>query len=196
VRDAWHNPLLYWSDGVNYVVLSLGSGGRPQFDYSADPPYSRVPRGWAGSDSTDDLIIIDGIAYRGPRSLSESLKRAAADIRTVGTAVEAFATDYAVYPGPVQPIDGLERVKRDLEPTYIQVLPTLDPWGNPFLFWSDTESYAIVSYGADGRPDYSYDVWGRSDFEALHTGPTILPTQDFVFFLGAFVQWPYVGVGQ
>jgi len=33
-RDAWNNPLLYWSDGRDYLILSLGSDGMRQFDYS------------------------------------------------------------------------------------------------------------------------------------------------------------------
>src|SRR5215813_4312971 len=33
VRDAWNHPLLYWSDGRDYLILSLGSDGAPQFDY-------------------------------------------------------------------------------------------------------------------------------------------------------------------
>jgi hypothetical protein len=31
VRDAWNNPLLYWSDGRDYLILSLGSDGMRQF---------------------------------------------------------------------------------------------------------------------------------------------------------------------
>ena len=192
VRDAWGRPLLYWSDGTNYLVLSLGSGGSPQFDYTADPPYASIARAWAGSDPTNDLLIVNGAAYRGPMSQVELFRRAMADMRSMGTACEAFAVDNNVYPGPVQPIDIVERVEHDLEPIYIRVLPKLDPWGNPFHFWSDTQSYALVSYGPDGEADFPYSTWGRAEFEALHTGPTTRVEQDLVFVAGQFVQWPAV----
>lgn len=194
-RDAWGHSLRYWSDGTSYVILSLGSGGRPQFDYGVDPPLLDVPRGWAGSDPTDDLVILDGFAHRGPISMSESLRRAMSDMRATGTACESFAVDWNVYPGPVQPIGIVEQVESELEPIYIRVLPKIDPWGNPFLFWSDTRGYAIVSYGADGLPDFPYSSWGRAELEALHTGATSGPTRDIVFFQGEFLQWPIVGAG-
>jgi hypothetical protein len=194
VRDAWGNPFLYWSDGRDYLILSLGSDAVMQFDYSATPPYANVGTGWAGSDPTNDLLIVDGVAYRGPASQSEFLRHAMGELRTVGTACESFAVDYNVYPGPVEPIDVVARIEAVLEGgAYIRVLPTVDPWGNPLLFWSDTTHYALVSYGSDGLPDYPYTTWGLTEFSALHTGPTTRFGQDLVFANGTFVQWPAIG---
>jgi len=192
VRDAWNNPLLYWSDGRDYLILSLGSDRTMQFDYDASPPYANVRTGWAGSDPTNDLLIVDGVAYRGPASQSELLRQAMRELRSMGTACESFAVDNNVYPGPVQPIDSVGRIETVVEPWYIRVLPIIDPWGNPYLFWSDTTHYAIVSYGPDGMPDYPYASWSRTEFVALHTGPTARFGQDLVFASGAFVQWPAI----
>ena len=195
VRDAWNNPLLYWSDGRDYLILSLGSDGKMQFNYGVVPPYANIHTGWAGSDPTNDLLIVDGVAYRGPASQSELLRRAMGELRSLGTACESFAVDNNLYPGPVQPIDVVDRIETVVEPWYIRALPKVDPWGNPYLFWSDTTHYALVSYGADGIPDYTYSTWGRTEFEALHTGPTTRFGQDLVFASGAFVQWPTIGQG-
>jgi type II secretion system (T2SS) protein G len=192
VRDAWNNPLLYWSDGRSYLILSLGSDGARQFDYGATPPYANIMKGWAGSDPTSDLLIVDGVVYRGPASQSELLRRAMAEIRSAGTACESFAVDNNVYPGPVQPIDVLARIETDIEPIYIRALPTIDPWGNPYRFWSDTTHYALVSYGVDGVPDFPYESWSRAEFEALHTGPTSRFGQDLVLVNWQFVQWPAI----
>jgi hypothetical protein len=194
-RDAWSRPLLYWSDGRDYLILSLGSDGIAQFAYDPLTPYANIPRGWAGSDPTNDLMIVDGVAYRGPMSQSESLRRAMGEMRSAGTAVESFAVDNNFYPGPVQPIDTLARIETDLEPVYIRMLPILDPWGNPYRFWSDTQHYAIVSYGVDGIPEYPYATWGIADFEGLHTGPTTRFGQDLLFVTGAFVQYPAIVAG-
>jgi len=195
VRDAWNNPLLYWSDGRNYLILSLGSDGMGQFDYSGVPPYANVRMGWAGSDPTNDLLIVNGSAYRGPASQTELLRRAMGELRSIGTAVEAFAVDNNIYPGPVTPIDLVTRIEPVVEPIYIRSLPTVDPWGNPFLFWSDTTFYVLVSYGADGVPDFPYASWGRAEFAAMHAGPTTRFGADLVFSNGDFVQWPAVGPG-
>jgi hypothetical protein len=195
LRDAWGRPILYWSDGTSYMVVSLGADGQTQFDYSLDPPYAGVPKGWAGTDPTDDLVVVDGVAYRGPASLSEILRRAMADLRITATACESYAIDNNVYPGPVTPIDAVSRIETDLEPVYIRVLTKVDPWGQPYLFWSNTRAYALVSYGVDGQPDYPYLTWGQAEFEALATGPTTRLGQDLVFVNGQFAQWPAVGVG-
>lgn len=195
-RDAWGNPLLYWSDGRDYLILSLGSDAKMQFDYSATPPYANVRTGWAGSDPTNDLLIVDGVAFRGPASESELLRRAMGELRTVGTACESFAVDNNVYPGPVEPTDVVARIEAVLEGgAYIRVIPKVDPWGNPYLFWSDTTHYALISYGLDGAPDYPYALWGLSEFETLHTGPATRFGEDIVFFTGTFVQWPAIGQG-
>jgi len=195
VRDAWNNPLLYWSDGRDYLILSLGSDRMMQFNYDASPPYAGVRTGWAGSDPTNDLLIVDGVAYRGPASESELLRRAMGELRSMGTACESFAVDNNVYPGPVQPIDIVERIESVVEPWYLRVLPKVDPWGNPYLFWSDSTHYALVSFGPDGMADYPYATWGRTEFEALHTGSTTRFGQDLVFATGAFVQWPAIVPG-
>ena len=166
-----------------------------QFNYDVSPPYAGVPAGWAGSDPTNDLLIVDGVAYRGPASQTELLRRAMGEIRSLGTACESFAVDNNLYPGPVQPIDVVARIEAAVKPIYIRVFPELDPWGNPYLFWSDTTRYALVSYGPDGIPDFPYATWGRTEFDASHTGLTTRLGADLVCANGEFVQWPTVGQG-
>ena len=196
VRDAWNNPLLYWSDGRDYLIVSLGSDRTMQFDYDANPPYANVPMGWAGSDPTDDLLIVDGFAFRGPFSQAELLRRAMSELRRTGTACESFAVDNNVYPGPVDPIDVVATIEPELvQGAYLRALQKVDPWGNPYLFWSDRTYFTLVSYGPDGIPDFPYATWGRTEFEAMHVGPTPRFGADLVFANGAFVQWPTVPGG-
>jgi hypothetical protein len=66
VRDLWGGPILYWSDRSHYMLVSFGSDGLPQFDYSGSPPYAAVPPGWSGVYTTSDLVIVDGVEIRGP----------------------------------------------------------------------------------------------------------------------------------
>jgi hypothetical protein len=65
-RDLWGGPILYWSDRSHYILVSLGSDGLPEFDYSGFPPYATVPTGWSGGDTAHDLVIVDGVEIRGP----------------------------------------------------------------------------------------------------------------------------------
>jgi len=194
LRDAWGRPILYWSNGADYIVASFGADGLPQFDYIPDSPYTGVPRGWAGTDPNDDLLVLDGISYRGPSSQTETVRRAMADLRSAGTACESFAVDNNVYPGPVTPIDALTRVASSLQPIYIRQLPIMDPWGHPYLFWSNTQAYALLSYGVDGLPDHPYDTWGQAEFEAVSTGASTLIGPDVIFVNGQFRQWPGIGI--
>jgi len=117
-----------------------------------------------------------------------------AELRSAGTACESYAVGNNVYPGPVTPIDALTRVASSLQPIYIRQLPIMDPWGHPYLFWSNTQSYALLSYGVDGLPDHPYDLWGQSDFEAVATGASTLIGPDVIFVNGQFRQWPGIGI--
>ncbi|MBZ5640145.1 MAG: hypothetical protein LAO51_15470 [Acidobacteriia bacterium] len=65
-RDLWGGPILYWSDRSHYMLVSLGSDGLPEFNYSANPPYAAVPPGWSGVNTAHDLVIVDGVEIRGP----------------------------------------------------------------------------------------------------------------------------------
>lgn len=79
------------------------------------------------------------------------------DTYTVATALEAFALDNKRYPGPTEGYVPAETLRKDLQPMYVRDLPATDAWGNPLLYWSDGETYRIVSNGADGKPDRPYD---------------------------------------
>lgn len=192
-RDAWGHSIRYWSDGRNYMLLSLGSDEEPQFDYSHDVPFAQIPRGTTGPDPTSDLLVVNGLAWRGPASRTEMLVRSAGDVRSIGTAVESYGVDYNAYPGPIVPIAPVEAIERDLAPIYIRALPRVDPWENPYLFWSDATSYAIVGLGTDGAADHDYTAWGRKEFQAIRSEASPASGSDIVFVDGRLVRWPLAG---
>ncbi len=128
-------------------------------------------------------------------------KRTMADMRTVGTAWEARATDinsYTVEPDShsatgtdVNDFEKLHRVspaelRRALEPTYARKLPLKDGWGNDFDFRTggykgkDAQIYALRALGSDGRDDgFPYTGIPVKNFR-----------DDLVFANGAFTQFP------
>lgn len=81
-----------------------------------------------------------------------------------------------------------------LEPIYIRSLPRLDGWEHPYLVWSDTKTYFILSGGADGVLDRDY-LASVDPTAALakDSSATTDPTADIVFSDGQFVRWPMDG---
>ncbi len=63
--DAWNNPILYWSNGTTYRVLSTGTDGRMDQDWSGqiEPAISETQAG--------DIVMADGHVLVLPRDLSD-----------------------------------------------------------------------------------------------------------------------------
>ncbi|MFL6248651.1 MAG: type II secretion system protein GspG [Thermoanaerobaculia bacterium] len=110
-------------------------------------------------------------------------KVAMADIRTLATALEAYATDNNHYPDVT--LDALAQL---LSPTYIMHVPMTDRWGTPFLYVGDGEDrYRFVSAGADGVFEESSRALGPLQPEKSATDD---PNADIVFEDGGFIQYP------
>lgn len=83
------------------------------------------------------------------------VQKAKGDIATLGTALEMYKLDMAVYP---ERLEDLNAATSDIQDPryrkggYIKFLPT-DPWGRPYLYKNPGENGAvdIWSYGADGE---------------------------------------------
>jgi len=85
-------------------------------------------------------------------------RRTENEIRSIAIACEGFSTDTESYPGPTEGYVPVETVSAFLEPIYIGSLPRVDAWDNPILYWSDGESYRIISTGRDGTMDQDWSV--------------------------------------
>jgi type II secretory pathway pseudopilin PulG/uncharacterized membrane protein (DUF2068 family) len=118
-------------------------------------------------------------------------KRTMADMQTIATAWEARATDFNRYNAAAItfPTSGIttENLVTSLTPTYTSAFLLHDGWGNNWQFGADqpwdsknpAHSYAIISYGKDGRPE------GR-----WNGGEITYADCDIVFSNGVFVQYP------
>ena len=73
------------------------------------------------------------------------------DLRSLATAVEAFAVDHKTYPSA----SNLEELIPLIQPSYIRKAPAADAWGHSFVYVraADGESYRLVSAGSDGKTD-------------------------------------------
>ncbi len=112
-------------------------------------------------------------------------KRSMADIRTIGTSVEAYAVDMAFYPtfnaGSGAAIDGTFRGY--LEPTYVKAVPLGDGWRTAFYAASESRFYTLVSATRDKIT--ATGSW------TLTTGTTSTSMDcDIVYSNGSFVSYP------
>ena len=109
-------------------------------------------------------------------------KRSMADIRTIGTAVEAYAVDMAFYPTfPEGAIIGGGTLTGNLEPTYVKTVPREDGWRTPFYAMSESRFYTLASAARDKQIGSltSYTANITSDMDC-----------DIAYSNGSFVQYP------
>lgn len=117
-------------------------------------------------------------------------KRSMGDMKSLATAIEAYATDQNVYPaaagftmpsGLSLPTSTLGTVSASLSPTYLRLVPLVDGWSSYFTYGTSTSrsDFALRSAGADGALETTPD-WGvTTNFNA-----------DIILVDGTFVQFP------
>lgn len=120
----------------------------------------------------------------------EAARRTMGYMRSLATAVEAYAVDFDRYP-PSGSSDGTiaagrgARMDRTLagyvSPTYIRRAPLSDGWNSWFIYECDAEGshYQFQSAGKDGLLQTSQAIGATTD-----------PNADLIYRDGQFVQWP------
>jgi len=87
---------------------------------------------------------------------------ARSQIELLGAGLDSYRLDNGRYPTTDQGLEALQ-VHPTLQPTpsnwrgpYLRRAIPMDPWGNPYIFFSPGEvnprSYDLISLGADGEP--------------------------------------------
>ena len=109
-------------------------------------------------------------------------KRTMADIRSLASATETYATENRTYP----PAESVAELVPFLSPKYMPAVPRLDGWGNELRYKcldEECTGYAISSSGADR-------IFEKvSAAEYLEAATTNFDC-DIVFVNGNFVQYP------
>ena len=110
-------------------------------------------------------------------------KRSMADIRTIGTATEAYAVDMAFYPtfgvGEIQD----SSFEDYLEPTYVKAVPREDGWRTTFYAASESRFYTLASAARD-------KLLSSGDLTGYTSTVTSDMDCDIVYSNGSFVQYP------
>ena len=80
---------------------------------------------------------------------------AVTDIQQIGNALELYRLDNGYYPSTDQGLEalvsepsGYPEPRRWNANGYLKKIP-IDPWGEPYLFFSEDRSMEVYSYGAD-----------------------------------------------
>ena len=124
-------------------------------------------------------------------------KRTMADMRSAGTAAEAYAVDFNHYPGAAAIVwpSGISAMPTTsfgalgtagtfnykVAPTYIRLLPLVDGWSSWFVYStgsSTQQHYVIGSLGKNGSADTE------------NGGETTTFNSDIIFADGQFIQYP------
>lgn len=113
-------------------------------------------------------------------------KRSMADLRTVGTAVEAYAVDMAFYPtfGAGGGLDFDNTWYGFLEPTYVKLVPRKDGWRTPFMSASESRYYTLGSAARDKVFENGLD---DTDYLDRQTG---VMDCDIIYANGIFISYP------
>ncbi|HJQ96778.1 MAG TPA: type II secretion system protein GspG [Candidatus Polarisedimenticolaceae bacterium] len=101
-------------------------------------------------------------------------KRTMIDIRSIGTAMEAYRLDRNAYP-VAETIGDLSAA---LSPVYVKAMPTTDGWQHPLQVQVTDEHYLIYSFGKDGTGTSCED------------GETTAFVDQICFVDGDFVRYP------
>ncbi len=102
-------------------------------------------------------------------------KRTMADMRSIGTAVQAYGIDNGFYPSSTT----YGTLRSCLQPTFIKTLPSIDGWEISYDFLSSSRYYTIVSYGRNAGFEGVTNNQTTTDFDC-----------DIAFSNGMFIQWP------
>ncbi|MGO9062586.1 MAG: type II secretion system major pseudopilin GspG [Candidatus Binataceae bacterium] len=105
------------------------------------------------------LGLLATLVVQSLRGATDKAKRtkAMADIAELKTALDRYYIDIGSYPTSDQGLNALVTPPGQGQGTqaastdqgYIQRIPN-DPWGNPYVYASDGNSYTLKSFGADG----------------------------------------------
>lgn len=126
------------------------------------------------------LVAVTTISARAAGTTTDAEKAAAtmSAMRSIATAVEAYATDHNAYPAG----NKIEDATAAVGIIYIRVMPEKDAWGTTFCYWSDGSKYRIVSCGSDATCDES--TWGD-----VSTDPLPSYSEDAVYQNGKFLRF-------
>jgi Type II secretion system (T2SS), protein G len=197
-KDGWGTEFRYEPTASGFRIVSAGSDRRFQQSAWSDPsdphgsatdivfdggsfvrtwpaevmmPPSFEPSPYTELTGNSPLIRQLGTTVNANKAMGVRV-----DMRTLATAIEAYATDENHYPKTMD----ISALRSLLEPKYIHKVPTIDFWYVPLHYEasSDLRSYMFVSAGADLR--FRPATWKQAQKQMAD------PAEDAVYSDGEF----------
>lgn len=152
------------------MLLWIGAGAvvrRPMF--SIGRVIVLLAIGFVGVVAAENLLAA---------SSRSRVKRTLADIRSIGTAVDAYATDNKVYPTAAN----IDELGKQLSPTYIKSFPRTDGWGFPLKYEHSGNDFWIGSAG-------KYGEWQHKHLAQYTAGKNRSAEDDIVLMDETFIRY-------
>ena len=112
-------------------------------------------------------------------------KRSMSDMRTIGTATEAYAVDQSFYPGlGAAMLTTGDNFVQSLQPTYVKNVPVNDGWRQQFWVESSSRFYTILSTGRDKTIESTLSDTNYNNRQTGHMDC------DIVYSNGSFISYP------
>jgi general secretion pathway protein G len=112
-------------------------------------------------------------------------KRTMADIRTIGTAAEAYAVDWSFYPNTNNADQPITTTWSTLiSPVYVKKTPDTDGWREVFQVKSESRFYTVGSSARDKVFEAALDS------SAYVRPPTSDMDCDIIYSQGTFISYP------
>jgi Type II secretion system (T2SS), protein G len=133
---------------------------------------------------------------------SEKVRRAITELRTISTMLQSYVVESNSYPRPDTSdlaVGGrlfatINRLS-SLPAEYRRSLATVDPWGFPYLYWTDGQHWVLLCTGSDGRIHDPGSIDQR--IEATLSSAWNAPPQqthcledEIIVVDGRFLTWP------
>ncbi len=88
--------------------------------------------------------------------------------------LEDFSGTHEVFPTRNDGAYQVETVKEFRELLPAGRVPRNDPWGSPYLYFSDGATFVLISYGPDREPDTIYDFRYREGIDMNAPGDDLI----------------------
>ncbi len=89
---------------------------------------------------------------RGLREAKASQARG--DLQTISIAI----TQYVSNDGNLADVRDMDALVAALQPTWLRVVPRMDPWDRSYIFQADGDSWTLLTSGVDGTPGNADDM--------------------------------------
>jgi type II secretion system protein G len=111
-------------------------------------------------------------------------KRSMSDMRTIGTATEAYAVDWSFYPSTGGGDVVVGTIAVHIAPIYVKKVPGGDGWREPFMVRSESRFYTLASAGRDRTFESALDT------STYDRPPTADMDCDIIYSNGTFISYP------